>query len=338
MLSKRIRTLLLSILVVTMLLPAQAFAAAAINVYAETSLQVQIAPDGKPQEGVELRLYRVADVSRTCRFTLAGAFEDYSVSLNDNTSAGWRELATTLDGYVRTDGVAADAVVKTRANGVAAFTGLTTGLYLVTGDRWYDTSTHYYTPTPFLISLPDLDAKDHWVYDAAVNAKLVPGEDGPGGEPEYTRVSVLKIWDDDDSEQRPTEIVVELYDGETLEDTVTLSKENNWQHTWTRLDDDGEWIVREKEVPEGYTVSVEKQNTRFVLTNTLDDDPPPPDDPVDPPPPDDPVNPPPPDDPPGDPPSIPQTGVLWWPVPMLMAAGLLLMLLGMLRRRNAYED
>jgi len=332
MLRKRIGSILLCLLMV-MLLPVQSLAARAIDTDATSSLQVQIAPDGDAQEGVEVRIYRVATVSIDCRFTLTGEFANYSVSLNDNDADSWRTLATTLDGYVTTDAIPAFKTAETGANGAAVFEDLPTGLYLVTGERWYASSTQYYTPTPFLVSLPNLDENDEWVYDVQLSSKQTPGSDSGGGGDDYTQVSVLKVWEDNDSEKRPTEIVVELYDGSVLVDTVKLSKENNWQHTWNRLDEDGTWTVREQEVPEGYTVSVEKQGTRFVLTNTLPDDPPPPpDDP--PPPPDDP--PPPPDEPPV--PQLPQTGVLWWPVPVLMVSGLVLILLGVLRRRNGYEE
>ena len=34
-------------------------------------------------------------------------------------------------------------------------------------------------------------------------------------------------------------------------------------------------------------------------------------------------------------PTLPQTGLLWWPVPVLICAGLLLLLLGLLRRKGA---
>jgi len=34
------------------------------------------------------------------------------------------------------------------------------------------------------------------------------------------------------------------------------------------------------------------------------------------------------------PPSLPQTGQLWWPVPVLAAAGLFCLVLGLLRRRE----
>jgi len=38
-------------------------------------------------------------------------------------------------------------------------------------------------------------------------------------------------------------------------------------------------------------------------------------------------------------PTLPQTGQLWWPIPILLTAGLVLVLFGvMLRRGDDYED
>jgi hypothetical protein len=56
-------------------------------------------------------------------------------------------------------------------------------------------------------------------------------------------------------------------DGEVYE-TVTLNAANNWRHTWEDLDASVEWRVVEKEVPAGYSVVTELENTTFVITNT----------------------------------------------------------------------
>lgn len=42
--------------------------------------------------------------------------------------------------------------------------------------------------------------------------------------------------------------------------------------------------------------------------------------------------------PPDNPPDLPNTGMLWWPVPVLMSAGLLLILVGLMRRKRAQHE
>lgn len=172
---------------------------------------------------------------------------------------------------------------------------------------------------------------------------------------------VVKVWNDGGGEDsRPDSVVVQLLQGNgTVADEVTLNATNSWTYEWTDLDADEDWQVVEKNVPEGYTVSVSRDGTTFTVTNTLAPPPPPdhpdePDDPDDPP--DDPDDPDDPDEPdtpdhpdepdepdtpdepdkPDEPdePDIPQTGQLWWPVPLLACGGMRLFLTGWLKRRN----
>ena len=42
--------------------------------------------------------------------------------------------------------------------------------------------------------------------------------------------------------------------------------------------------------------------------------------------------------PPDNPPDVPQTGQLWWPVPILAAAGIFLLILGLRKNRRAAEE
>ena len=64
------------------------------------------------------------------------------------------------------------------------------------------------------------------------------------------------------------------------------------------------WEIREKDVPSGYTVKVERNGNIFVVTNS---------------------NP---------PPRLPQTGQTWWPVPVLCAMGAASFAAGLLLTRR----
>ena len=97
-------------------------------------------------------------------------------------------------------------------------------------------------------------------------------------------------------------------------DTVKLSEENSWRYGWTDLPamENGQpvdWQVTEL-TPEGYTVTVSREGETFLVTNTGHG----------------PQN-------PGEP-TLPQTGSLWWPVPLLAACGLICLALGARRRRH----
>lgn len=357
------KTLTMLLLVLTLCPAFSALAYQPIDTGQETALTVYFGKDGVHFSGAEFQLYRVADVSSSAQFTLTGDFSRYPVSLKELDSAGWRALAQTLEAYAARDKLTPLHTAITGKNGRAEFSSLTTGLYLVTGQR-YESQGYTYTPQPFLIALPSLTDENSWKYTMAVSCKY---DSDSNTEEDTIERKVLKVWrDDGNEEKRPEQIVVQLLrDGEVY-DTVTLSNDNNWRYTWPELSADHHWQVVEHRTPEDYTVLIEREGITFVMTNTcLQDipDTPPPGDNTPPDsntPPDD--NTPPEEHIPDEPPPqgglfppveeeilddpvprspgqaiLPQTGVLWWPVPLLACSGLLLFLTGWGKRRK-YEQ
>lgn len=321
-----------TLLVLALCLGTTAFADETVDTGREASLAVCFGQDGTGFAGVEFRVYRVANVSADAQFSLSGDFAGYPVVVNGLDSSGWRTLAQTLDAYVARDALTPLATAETGADGRAVFAPLPTGLYLVTGDRCRQGETTY-TPEPFLVSLPAQDdASGAWVYDAVATCKFdsynTPGEQG-----ETVDREVLKVWQDDGYEdKRPDAITVQLLrDGEVY-DTVTLNQNNGWRYTWTGLDDAYTWRVAEYHTPDGYTVTVHREGVTFVMTNSRVEEIP--DTPA-----------PKTSTPAGGNPSgnaaggsLPQTGMLWWPVPVLACGGLLLFVLGWVRRRHEERD
>ena len=180
---------------------------------------------------------------------------------------------------------------------------------------------YYYDISPFVVMLPYMDKESGARnYDLSVNAKFdstpVPSE------PSTVTRKVLKVWKDDGYEQqRPREVIVQLLCNGRVCDTVALNDGNNWRYSWTELDSAAQWTVVEKEL-EKYTVEVTREGVTFVVTNTCENSTPPepstPDQPSD--------------------PKLPQTGQLWWPVPMLIVAGLLFIAIGLIRRRGSSNE
>lgn len=85
--------------------------------------------------------------------------------------------------------------------------------------------------------------------------------------PKTVEVSARKVWVDDEAAQRPEHIIVELLLDDVVQDVATLSPANDWSCTWTDLPE-GNWTVREREVPEGYTAAVSQDGLNFTITNT----------------------------------------------------------------------
>lgn len=328
--SGKIRRTVLYLLLLA-LLSVQVSAAVDIDVNRNTTMTISYQNNGKPLVGAQFELYRVADVDAKGVFTLAEPFTQYPVRINGLDASGLRDLASTLDGYIQKDKLQPLDTGKTDAQGKLKFpnqkTSLKTGLYLIRGGRLTQNG-YVYTAQPTMVILPGQDAQNgSWIYDVTVNAKheSVP-ENGSGSEP--VSVKVLKVWNDQGHQsQRPAEIIVQLLCNGVVYDTVTLNATNNWRYTWENLDPTCTWVVVEIPVT-GYTVTVTQEGITYVVTNTYGGNTP-----------SNPNNPSTPNTPntPSTPnnPTLPQTGQLWWPVPVLLAAGLLLVLIGLIRRRGA---
>lgn len=337
-------------------LPSQAYAAETIDTERGVSLTVQCRGEGEtPVPSVRFRLYRVAEVSPECTYTLTSDFAGSSVDLEKTLDhAEWKALANTLTGYVGFHSLAPAQEALTDANGIAVFPEsgtMETGLYLVLGDR-YQIGEYYYFPMPFLVCLPNY-LEEQWVYE---NVTAVPKYDR---EPLDRTVSrrVWKDWVGGNASARPREIQVALLGDGQEYDRVTLNQANNWEYRWEELDGNVSWQVVEVEMPDHYTVLTDHAGMVFHIINTYhppggnrpggnppggggggggdgtpnvptttitEDTPPlaayePPDSPTA-------LM----ELPEGEVPlaMLPQTGMLWWPVPVLTICGMVLFLMG----------
>ncbi len=289
-----------------------------------------------------------------------------------NTLAGY----TVKEGFydlAAGDGIGwSDEIDLASADRMISFGGLTRGLYLVVPEKIYSGSTEY-TCSPILICLPNKStgqgADVAWRPDEKIVLdKVKTYSDGGGGSDTKESVSVVKKWEDEGQEaDRPASVTVELLRDGKLYDTKKLSKENSWRYTWTGLARGNVWTVNEvtaESVSDKYTVTTDKNSagnkTDYVITNTHTTDIPEEEPPLAPgpgpeggdspgsdvpptdiPDSDVPLNPAIPDTsaPSGDSASrLPQTGQLWWPVPILAVAGILTFSVGWARSRKEEAD
>lgn len=146
-----------------------------------------------------------------------------------------------------------------------------------------------------------------------------------GGGDSDTSVTVKKVWELGRSGKAADSVTVALLRDGVQDKTAVLSAANDWTYTWDQLDDDHRWTVKELDVPKGFTVSVSQSGKTFTVTNTYKrpgtsetpDKP----------------------DVPGTPrnTTLPQTGLLWWPVPLLLCGGGLI-LMQVLRRQHGCDE
>lgn len=256
-----------------------------------------------PVDGVEFQLHYVGKYEKG-EYVLDSSL-DYDVDLEENGAAA------TLIRYLKRDKVQ-PMKTGTVENGKLVLNNLPLGVYVLIGEEAED-EDYVYTPNPMMFSIPqNKNNKPEW--DVTITGKYEREPIPP--EEEYVDISVRKIWNDDGHKsKRPEEIKVQLLCDDEVYDTVTLNRSNNWRCTWTDLDADCEWDVVEKKVPDNYKVSIKQKGNTFIVTNTYKN--------------------PPPYYPPG---KLPQTGQLWWPVPILAFAGLAFVAIGTVcRRKNENE-
>lgn len=147
------------VLVFMLFLPMDVWAAEPVDMTQTGELRVYFTRE-EAYPGVEFRLYQVATIDAECNYTLTEAFADANVVLENPTADDWRNLVTTLSGYVAGSNVEPDRLEKTNNNGVATFAQLPLGLYLVEGDSLTVTENDRettVTPSAFLIQIPDLN-------------------------------------------------------------------------------------------------------------------------------------------------------------------------------------
>ena len=265
---------------------------------------------------ISFRIYRVANVSETVHFTLCGDFAAYADLQSGLDKAAWDEVARTLDARVVRDWILPAAVGVTGADGRVVFDGLKPGMYLLAGDV-YAMADVVYTLLPTLVLLPNLQVDDTWNYSVVIAPKCGVHQPDTGG----TTISVQKIWQEAcRGEQRPSAITVQLLRDADVVDTVTLHSGNNWRYSWTKLPSGYDYRVVEVAVPAGYSDEYDRVGNTIVIQNTCCEEDAPSDN----------------VDPPAvrDPAVLPQTGQLWWPVPLLAAVGVVLVMVGILRRKR----
>ena len=297
--------LLLGVVCFSMLHPGHAAAITPLDPNAKASLTLHYQNLGNAFPDLPIGIYRIADAHPDGTFTLIEPYAFYPINIRDITAQDqWHRIAQTLDSYITAQQLAPDHTLKTDENGTAAFADLKTGLYYVT-QAVGENETGTYIFNRFLVYVPTPHAAGTFTYDVEARPKctqFIP----------KTRYTVTKLWQDSGHQNnRPQSVTVDIYKDGQLHDTQILSGENNWSYAWHVSEaDPATWTVAERTVPEGYQVTVRQNGAAFSIINTHG----------------------------AQPPTPPETGDTFAPLPWILLmcfSGLMLLLLGLARRRLA---
>lgn len=333
--NKRNAILIMTLLLITCLLPQQILAKQKAAVPEAAALTIHYADD-EPLVGAKFNLYQLGTWNDDAESVqLQEPYDGYGVDVDLTDTSTWKDASSAFQGFILRDKIQPDAQGKIDENGFLTFAHLERGAYLIVGQTHVVNESSYHCE-PILLMLPAFDG-EHWQETVTVEQKYEKEPLSDKEEKADTR-KVLKIWTEKKDEQRPASISIDLLKDGTLYDTVTLSEENQWSHIWSDLPAGHDWQVAE-DVPKGYKVKVTREGKSFVVTNTKIPDGTPEKDPE-----------------PGtdgtpdqesepeqdgsekteD--TLPLTGQPWVIVAGLFATGLFLVLLGIVCRRGGYHE
>lgn len=279
------------------------------------NLEIICKSDDVILENLEISIYRCAEiVDNDYKFTTE--FENTGVDLDYSSASAFQTTADSLANVVVTDNFVPTATSVSDQQGKVNFSNLENGLYLVCG-KSVEVELKNYKLSPMFVEIKETSDNTVVSYGkfSVTDVEI----------PQPTEYKVVKIWENekDVTKYRPESISVEIYFNGELFYTVTLSEENDWTASWTS-DNSGEWNVKELSVPDEYAVTYKNDGTTYTVVNKLDDSY---------------TNTPPTDNPPttdtdtdtdiDTDKDIPQTGQLWWPVPILVIVGLLCVIIGL---------
>ncbi|WP_026516360.1 Cna B-type domain-containing protein [Butyrivibrio sp. MC2021] len=343
----RILSAAVALIMILTLLPGQNAFAADIDLAKKGTMTVtHHSVDDEPLAGVKSRIYRIASVDPVGKYTVldefSPVFSDSGFFNNGFKFDAWKACVDGVKSYVKAKDIKPYKEGVSDKEGKTYYTDLELGIYLVISDNLID-DKYVYSFSDFVYPLPLLERDKEteimtWTYNVEVSPKKEREERIIDDE-----FVVYKRWSDSGYENnRPTSITVKIYCDEKLYKSVTLSASNNWKYSWS-YEPGHDWKLVETSTGENYTASLstskkEKKYT-FVFTNTYN----PPETP--------PGTPPDPETPPSTPdlPSVlgairdlpevlgarrlPQTGQLWWPLPILVLFGVFFIIKGI--RKNA---
>jgi len=256
------------VLILSMIIPCKVYALSTadanegIDLTKDINLTLNYNYDNYDFNNINVKIYYIASVTSDFRYQLSSDFSSYPIKINGiKTDNEWTSLEQTLNAYITADDIEETLSEKIRNNKIT-INNLKAGLYFIKTDKIY-TDDYTLLFDEFLLHIPDLNEDGTWNYDVNVYPKAeeyIPKY-------EIVNYTVIKEWVDD-SKNRPQSIEIEIYEDDILVDTQVLSKDNNWTYKWETEDDGSKWTVVERNIPEGYNVTITNNNRNFIIINT----------------------------------------------------------------------
>ena len=144
--------------------------AAEVDIGKNSSISVYYKYDDKNISNSEIKLYKVATIDTSGKYTY---LDNYSLedSLDIDTASRWNDLASKVGNYIENNNIEYLKKCTTDNNGKCNFNDLETGLYLVTSSEVIE-DNYIYKSAPTFVSIPTYNELDNnYIYDLDVMLK-----------------------------------------------------------------------------------------------------------------------------------------------------------------------
>ncbi|MBE6850761.1 MAG: Cna B-type domain-containing protein [Ruminococcus sp.] len=219
--------------------------------------------EGVKLAGMQWDIYKIGGRDAEGKYELQGAFEKYPVSLEDTSTSALTFAAETLNTFATVYKEKPLDSKKADENGALKFEDLGVGLYLVSGD-YVQIDDTYYFPAPFLMEVTEFGGENQ-VYDMVAFPKYIYMN-----AEEKSEYTVKKVWANDELHTftRTPYVTVEIYCDDLLYQTVRLDESNDWTYSWSS-DKPYDWKVLEVDIPKDYFVVFRNNEKQYVVVNSF---------------------------------------------------------------------
>lgn len=232
-----------------------------IDIDKECTLTLNYLYDDYNLTDIGVKLYLVATITPDYQYQISSHFSNYLIKINGlKTEQEWNILKETINSYIIADNIK-EEISTTISNNTIQFFNLNPGLYLVKTEK-IDIENYELVFDSFLINVPELKEDGSWNYNVTAYPKPLEYT------PKYEEVvyKVIKEWDDNKN-NRPESIDIDIYKDGVLHTNTTLTKKDNWIYEWKTIDDGSTWTVVERNIKGDYNVSITKRDNTFIIIN-----------------------------------------------------------------------
>ncbi len=280
------------------------------------------------KEGMQWELYKISEVTEDGKLKPIEVFSGFKIPDFLHYEEEIQDLAYTLENYITLIHPEAVQSGKINNDGELVFSGLEEGWYIAVPKRIITVDAEYVASS----SLICITGKHLYSSVWGTNITIVPKVNKFPREKFPKKDVIIQFFHEKSDYQSVEEIVVEIYHDGKIYDHVVLDEGNNWSYIVPDVpDDDSEWVITQENTPDKvyplfdretvmikdkptYIISVwnRKEEPDYSINDGEDK----------------------PESSSGDENYLPQTGQLWWPVPILTSGGLLTVCLGVVLKRK----